>query len=83
MRTNIDIDEKLMRDAMQAAGAATKRSAVEAAMCLTVRLHKQCEAMQKLWGIGWEGDLDAMRENEHRDWDPAWKVKPAPRRSAA
>jgi len=83
MRTNIEIDDKLMRDAIKITGARTKKAAVEAAMRLTVQLHKQNEAMGKLWGMGWEGDLNAMRENEHFDWDPAWKGAPASRKSAA
>ena len=83
MRTNIEIDDELMRAAMKAAGATTKKAAVEAAMRLTVRLHRQSEGMKKLWGIGWEGELDEMRQNEHLDWDPAWKVAPAPRSTAA
>ncbi len=67
MRTNIEIDDALLRRAMKVTGAATKKSAVEAAMRLTVQLHKQAEAIRKLWGIGWEGDLDQMRTNEHAD----------------
>lgn len=83
MRTNIEIDDRLMRDAMKAVGATTKKAAVEAAMRLTIQLHRQGEAMQKLWGIGWEGNLDEMRRNEHLDWDPAWKASPRSRKSAA
>lgn len=83
MRTNIEIDDKLMRAAMKATGVTTKKAAVEAAMRLTVQLHKQSEAIRKLWGIGWEGNLDEMRRNEHLDWDPAWKTAPRSRRSAA
>lgn len=73
MRTNIEIDDALLRRAMQAAGAKTKKDAVETAMRLTVQLHKQAAAIRKLWGIGWDGNLDEMRANEHLDWDPAWK----------
>ena len=74
MRTNIEIDDNLLQRAMRASGATTKKSAVEAAMRLTVQLHKQAEAIQKLWGIGWDGNLDEMRENEHPDWDPSWEA---------
>ena len=36
MRTNIDIDDKLMKQAMKATGAATKKAAVEESLFLAV-----------------------------------------------
>ena len=84
MRTNIDIDDKLMRQAMKATGATTKKAVVEAALRNVVQLHKQKKALQQLWGIGWEGDLDKMRRSDHLDWDTT--AQPATsdgRRSAA
>lgn len=69
MRTNIEIDDKLMQQAMKATGATTKRAAVEAALRKTVQLHKQGEALKKLWGLGWEGNLDEMRQSRFPDWD--------------
>ena len=60
MRTNIVIDEKLIREAMQATGAKTKRAAVDIALQTLVRLKRQ-ERLRELRGTGWEGDLDAMR----------------------
>ena|ERR1700761_4554350 len=68
MRTNIEIEDDLMRQAMKASGAKTKKGAVEAAMRLTVQLKAQ-EGIRKLWGIGWDGDLRAMRKNRHLDKD--------------
>ena len=62
MRTNIDIDDALLAEAMEATGASTKRETVEAALKAIVRLHRQKQAGMNLAGIGWEGDLDAMRE---------------------
>jgi Arc/MetJ family transcription regulator len=61
MRTNIEIDDKLMKDALRATGAKTKREAVELGLKTLVRLRAQ-EKMRELKGkITWEGDLDAMR----------------------
>jgi len=58
MRTNIDIDDKLMRQAMKATGAKTKKAAVEAALLLSVRLKKQ-EGIRKLRGkVVWRGHDD-------------------------
>ena len=62
MRTNIDIDDRLMRQAMKAANAATKKATVEAALRQMVQLKKQ-EGIRALFGkVQWDGDLDAMRE---------------------
>jgi Arc/MetJ family transcription regulator len=67
MRTNIDIDDKLLADAMAATGETTKRATVEAALRAVIRLHNQAAALERLKGIGWEGDLDAMREGRRFD----------------
>ena len=62
MRTNIDIDDKLLADAMKASGLATKKATVEEGLRTLVRLRGQTDALKELWGLGWEGDLDEMRE---------------------
>jgi Arc/MetJ family transcription regulator len=63
MRTNIVIDDELMKQAMRASGARTKREAVETALRLMVGL-KQQEQLRRLRGkLKWEGDLDAMRRD--------------------
>lgn len=62
VRTNIDIDEQLLEEAKKIAGVSTKKAAIEAALEKFVRLHRQREALNALWGIGWEGNLDEMRE---------------------
>ena len=64
MRTNIDIDDELLKEAMAATGQPTKRATVEEALRRVVKLHRQKQALKDLKGIGWEDDLDAMR----RDW---------------
>ena len=61
MRTNIEIDDALMSQAMKAAGLPTKRATVEEALRLLVRIHKQVRGLAELKGLGWEGDLDEMR----------------------
>jgi Arc/MetJ family transcription regulator len=47
---------------MALTGEPTKRATVEAALRMIVRLKRQKQAGMNLAGIGWEGDLDAMRE---------------------
>ncbi len=61
MRTNIDIDDQLLSQAMAAAGLSTKRATVEEGLRLLVRVRKQAKALTALKGLGWEGDLDEMR----------------------
>ncbi|MBV9521583.1 MAG: type II toxin-antitoxin system VapB family antitoxin [Alphaproteobacteria bacterium] len=65
MRTNIDIDDDLLGAAMAATGLPTKRATVEAGLRTLLRLRGQAEAFADLKGLGWEGDLDAMREGRH------------------
>ena len=63
MRTNIVIDDKLMRDALRTTGLKTKREAVELGLQTLVRLKAQ-EEIRKLRGkLVWKGDLDAMRSD--------------------
>jgi len=71
MRTNIEIDDKLLASAMKASGLATKKATVEEGLKLLVRLREQRKALEALRGIGWEGDLDEMRKGwRFEDHDP-------------
>jgi Arc/MetJ family transcription regulator len=61
MRTNIVIDDKLMKETLRLTGLKTKREAVELGLRTIVRLRKQ-EAIRGFRGkLKWQGDLDAMR----------------------
>ncbi len=64
MRTNIDIDDELLAGAMKVLGETTKKGAVEAALRRVLRLDEQRKALEDLRGIGWEGDLDKIRDGE-------------------
>jgi Arc/MetJ family transcription regulator len=68
MRTNIDIDDKLMKQAMKATGASTKKAAVEASLRLMVQLKEQAKIRDLFGKVQWEGDLDAMREGRFLNW---------------
>jgi Arc/MetJ family transcription regulator len=58
VRTNIDIDEKLIRQAMKATGTSTKRAAVDASLRQTIQLKRQ-EGIRKLRGkVVWRGPDD-------------------------
>ncbi|HRE45436.1 MAG TPA: type II toxin-antitoxin system VapB family antitoxin [Terricaulis sp.] len=64
MRTNIDIDDDLLAEAMAASGLATKRATVEEALRQLLRNHRRRNALEQTAGIGWDGDLDEMRRDE-------------------
>ena len=61
MRTNIVIDEKLMKETLRLTGLKTKREAVELGLRTIVRLRKQQEIRRFRGKLLWQGDLDAMR----------------------
>ena len=61
MRTNIVIDDKLMKDALRATGLKTKREAVELGLRTLLRLRQQEQIRRFRGKLRWEGNLDAMR----------------------
>jgi Arc/MetJ family transcription regulator len=64
MRTNIEIDDKLMKDALRTTGAKTKREAVELGLRTLVQLGQQVQARHLKGKIAWDGDLEAMRTDK-------------------
>lgn len=60
-RTNIEINEKLLAEAMAASGLRTKKATVEEALRRLVKRHRQKKAIATLAGAGWVGSLDKMR----------------------
>jgi Arc/MetJ family transcription regulator len=64
MRTNIVIDDKLMRESLRATGLKTKREAVELGLQTLVRLQKQAGIRSLRGKLKWQGDLDAMRSQD-------------------
>lgn len=61
MRTNIVIDDELMKQTLQATGLKTKRETVELALRTLLRLRRQQEIRRFRGGLAWQGDLEAMR----------------------
>jgi Arc/MetJ family transcription regulator len=61
MRTNIEIDDKLMNDALKATGLQTKKEAVELGLKTLIKLKKQ-EGIKRFRGkLQWSDNLDEMR----------------------
>jgi len=61
MRTNIEIDDKLMSDALEATGLKTKKEAVEQGLKALIRLTNQAGIKRFRGKLEWSGDLDDMR----------------------
>ena len=61
MRTNIVIDDKLMREALRASGLKTKREVVEEGLRTLLRLRRQEEIRRFRGKLAWKGDLEEMR----------------------
>ena len=67
MRTSIEIDDQLMREAMRYSGIRTKKAAVNAALRLLVRTYAQ-GSISKLQGkVIFEGKTDFKRLRQKRD----------------
>jgi Arc/MetJ family transcription regulator len=61
MRTNIEIDDELMREAMRATGERTKRAVVERGLRLLVQTRGQSRIRRLRGKVTWRGDLDDSR----------------------
>ena len=61
MRTNIDIDDKVMREVQELTGARTKREAVDLALRELVARHRRADILKIRGKVRWEGDLEASR----------------------
>jgi Arc/MetJ family transcription regulator len=61
MRTNIEIDDRLMRQAMRGGKTRTKRATVEAGLRLLVQTRAQSSVRRLRGKVQWEGDLHRSR----------------------
>lgn len=62
-RTNIDLDDELVAEVMRRYDLPTKRAAVDFALRRVAGPLMTREEMLGMQGIGWDGDLDAMRDD--------------------
>lgn len=61
MRTNIVIDDRLMKDALKVTGLKTKKEAVELGLQTLVRLSRQADIKKLRGKLTWEGNLRESR----------------------
>ncbi|MGO9647502.1 MAG: type II toxin-antitoxin system VapB family antitoxin [Terriglobales bacterium] len=67
MRTNVEIDDRLMRRAMKASGARTKKATIEAALKLLVGTYGQSSIRRLRGKIHWEGNLEESRTSRFQE----------------
>ena len=60
-RTNIELDENLVGEAMRRYGLPSKRAAVDFALRRLVGDGMTPDEAREMAGSGWEGDLDELR----------------------
>ena len=70
MRTSIDIDDSLLREAMKLSGNLTKKATVEAGLRLLVQMHAQENIRQLKGKVTWQGTTGkgtaSSRAEKHR-----------------
>lgn len=61
MRTNVEIDDRLMEEALRLTGLQTKRAAVDLALRELVARHRQLGILDLRGRIHWDDDLEESR----------------------
>ena len=63
MRTNIDLDDELVKRGLKLSGLRTKKELVDVALREFLRRKDQKKILELRGKIFWKGDLDSMRRN--------------------
>ncbi|MHB8792789.1 MAG: type II toxin-antitoxin system VapB family antitoxin [Thermoleophilia bacterium] len=64
MRTNVVIDDDLMKSALKQSGLKTKRAVIEEGLRLLVELGRQSNVRAFRGKLKWSGNLDEMRSDK-------------------
>ena len=64
MRTNIVLDDDLMKSALDLSGLKTKKKAIEEGLKLLIDVHRQGKIKAFRGKLKWTGDLDRMRTDK-------------------
>jgi Arc/MetJ family transcription regulator len=67
MRTNIEIDDALMNEAMEVAGTTTKKATVEAGLRMLIATGAQAGMRQLRGQVKWEGNLEVSRRGRNKE----------------
>ncbi|MGA0555471.1 type II toxin-antitoxin system VapB family antitoxin [Larkinella sp. VNQ87] len=63
MKISIDIQDDLLRQAMELSQAKTKKEAIEQALDIYVKMLRRKDLLNLRGKVAWEGDLDQMRQH--------------------
>ncbi len=66
MRTNIEIDDQLLAEALRRSGLKTKKAVVEAGLRTLVGLKRQEDILALVGKVRWEGNLDESRQGRNQ-----------------
>lgn len=69
MRTNIVLDDTLVKRAQKLTGIRTKREVVDTALRTLVRLHEQTSVKALRGKLRWEGNLEESRQERNHAGD--------------
>ncbi|GAB3694556.1 type II toxin-antitoxin system VapB family antitoxin [Spirosoma flavus] len=70
MRTNIDINDELIQEAMEISHTKTKKATVELALHEYIKMMRRRDLLNLRGKVQWEGDLDQMRTDDTPNgWD--------------
>lgn len=64
MRTNVVIDDQLIKTALKLSGLRTKKDAIEAGLRLLVQFKRQAKTKDFRGKLQWTNNLDEMRIEE-------------------
>ncbi|MCA1743475.1 MAG: type II toxin-antitoxin system VapB family antitoxin [Desulfovibrionales bacterium] len=64
MRTNVVIDDKLMKSALKASDLKTKKDAIEEGLKLLIQVKGLKEIREYRGKLKWSGNLDEMRTDK-------------------
>lgn len=64
MRTNIVIDDRLMRMALKTTGLKTKKEVVEEGLKMLLKIKKQSQLKALRGKLHWEGNIEEMRTDK-------------------
>jgi Arc/MetJ family transcription regulator len=67
MRTNVVINDDLIRKAQQLTGIKTKKDVIQAALQTLIRLQEQLQVRSLRGKLPWDGDLNEQRQGRSHD----------------
>ena len=65
MRTNVEINDKLMDEILRLTKIKTKKEVIDKALHFYARLLKQRDILNLRGNVKWDGDLHDMRISKH------------------